>query len=528
MHEVPKHSRCPSCAGNMEFDISAGKLRCMSCNVTFTVPEYEKILREKESHSETALNQFISGASADRDENGQIEKDVTARSYTCTSCGGEMSPGALGATDHCPFCGNAIVFIDKYKDQRMPDFIIPFKKDRNYFYKKFNELMDDRLFLPDKFCEQATFENIKAVYVPFWLFNVKVEGTVQFSVEMQKKLISNRTRIKHTVYNGKSEGAVTLQNVPQDATSEIADDITQALEPYDTREVTDFSFGYLSGLDASIYDLDDQSCFRYVKIRSVDTFEKFIANADKFDYYSISSADVTCTPKYINYALFPIWMTEVNFNGQSYRYAMNGQTGKGIEEFPVSQFKKHSSIWASCFFLSSLYFYIVIGLLNLATGTNKTPIWIYILLSFLTYMIVTRCVIKWTCKSNCSAIIYDAVLIVASFFIMHLDIKTDFLFNFQLENIKYYFNFAAILAFHLLAGFSSNRYVGKQNLKNLIHNEHNADSYRSEKDCWINNIYFEKAFETKNSRYTPLIRNAKTVKPENKTNMNRTILDYYN
>ena len=36
------------------------------------------------------------------------------------------------------------------------------------------------------------------------------------------------------------------------------------------------------------------------------------------------------------YALLPVWMLNTNWDGQTYTFAMNGQTGKFIGDLPVS------------------------------------------------------------------------------------------------------------------------------------------------------------------------------------------------
>ncbi len=37
------------------------------------------------------------------------------------------------------------------------------------------------------------------------------------------------------------------------------------------------------------------------------------------------------------YALYPVWILNTTWNGQNYRFAMNGQTGKFVGDLPVDK-----------------------------------------------------------------------------------------------------------------------------------------------------------------------------------------------
>ena len=39
------------------------------------------------------------------------------------------------------------------------------------------------------------------------------------------------------------------------------------------------------------------------------------------------------------YALFPVWLVNATWNGKSYTYAMNGQTGKFVGNIPTDEKK---------------------------------------------------------------------------------------------------------------------------------------------------------------------------------------------
>ena len=116
----------------MMYDIKAGALRCTSCDSIISISQYDDIVKQKKRNN---AGSFSEGAKVDSSDEIFDEGNLN-RSYICLSCGGQLTPGAVSATDICPFCGNAIVFTDKYKSQRVPDLIVPFTKDRQDFINR--------------------------------------------------------------------------------------------------------------------------------------------------------------------------------------------------------------------------------------------------------------------------------------------------------------------------------------------------------------------------------------------------------
>ena len=58
-------------------------------------------------------------------------------------------------------------------------------------------------------------------------------------------------------------------------------------------------------------------------------------------YNSVSTVSTTIQPAFgeLEYVFLPLWLMNVDFQGKNYNYAMNGQTGKFVGTFPVSERK---------------------------------------------------------------------------------------------------------------------------------------------------------------------------------------------
>ncbi len=265
---IPEHSRCPGCSGNMVFGIKEQALVCESCGTTISISEYDDIVLEKAKHNVNLTE------AADRIMEQREKKESFKRSYSCRSCGGLIQPGALGASDACPFCGNSIVFTDKIRDQSEPDFLIPFKKDREFFLAAFHKILKEGLFVPEDFARTAKPENIHACYIPFWIYDARVSNSVTMKTE---QVTGNLHLFFHNVYDCAGVASLTFQGVPQDGSAAIPAAVTQSLEPYHPEEGVPFHFGYLSGLDARIFDINAKGSYPVVKARVIASSRKFIA-----------------------------------------------------------------------------------------------------------------------------------------------------------------------------------------------------------------------------------------------------------
>ena len=54
---------------------------------------------------------------------------------------------------------------------------------------------------------------------------------------------------------------------------------------------------------------------------------------------SIHRSEIRVIPGDSKYALYPVWLLHTQYRGQSYRFAMNGQSGKFIGDLPISKAK---------------------------------------------------------------------------------------------------------------------------------------------------------------------------------------------
>ena len=69
---------------------------------------------------------------------------------------------------------------EKFKGALRPDLVIPFKLDKKAAKEAYYRHIKGRTFLPKAFRRENHIDEIKGLYVPFWLFDGDVDADVRY------------------------------------------------------------------------------------------------------------------------------------------------------------------------------------------------------------------------------------------------------------------------------------------------------------------------------------------------------------
>ena len=353
--------KCPCCGGAIEFDSSLQKMKCPYCDTEFdmeTLASYDAGLKDEQDSMEWETS--AGGEWQEGEANG-------LRSYICRSCGGEIVGDANTAATSCPFCGNPVVMMGQFSGALRPDFVIPFKLDKNAAKAGLQKHLTGKRLLPKIFKDQNHIDEIKGVYVPFWLFDTDADARVRYRTTKLRCWSDseyNYTETSHfLVHRG---GSVGFEHVPVDGSSRMADDLMESIEPYDFSDAVGFQTAYLAGYFADKYDVGaDESIERANERVKKSAEEAFASTVEGYDTVTAESSSVQLHGGKAKYALYPVWILNTTWKGQKYTFAMNGQTGKIVGELPVSN--SRSAKWFVIIFCIS-FVIVMIVLALLAMG----------------------------------------------------------------------------------------------------------------------------------------------------------------
>ena len=331
--------QCPNCLAGLRFDGASGKQVCDSCDTKFDVSVIEQLYADKEQAAASV------GTEPQWDltmtNNFTEEEAVHMRGYLCPSCAAAIICDDTTAATSCPYCGNPTVISGQFSGGLKPDYIIPFKLDKQMAAEALKKYYKGKKFLPKTFAESNHIDEIKGVYVPFWLYDGETDASMRFKATKVTKRTSGDWEITNTDhYRVVREGSVAFEKVPVDGSSKMPDTHMDAIEPFNYADITQFSTAYLPGFLADKYDQDAEACSKRANERIMSSTEKAFASTTKgYTTLKREYSKIDLKKGDIKYALLPVWMLSTKWKDKNFLFAMNGQTGKLIGDLPVDRGK---------------------------------------------------------------------------------------------------------------------------------------------------------------------------------------------
>ena len=328
-------AHCPNCGGEVRFSIESQDLECQSCKTHYDPKDY---------------NQTPEG----------METDVyKTQVFTCPNCGADIESTDLSATGFCAYCGSAVVFESRVKEEKKPHTILPFKitkeqckkiylnKIRSFYYRK-NDL-EDSVYL----------ERFVGFYLPYWLYNFAFHEKLQ--LEGRKQYQSGNYSIKEDyALSGFLQGEV--DGIPFDASLRFDDNISGVIAPFSKEKMQEFSPNYLLGFYSEISDTEEQSYVGEAFAFLGEEVGRELMGANGFH-----SPDILLKKPFypdaiektvsVDRAMFPIWFLSYK-KGDRIAYAVvNGETGKIYCDIPIEERKFYQAS-----FLLAIPIFIVLNL----------------------------------------------------------------------------------------------------------------------------------------------------------------------
>lgn len=324
--------KCPACSGQLEFNSSVQKMKCPYCDSEFDVATLKQYDSELENAAKDDMNwETNAGGEWKADETDGM--DV----YTCQSCGGEIVADSTTAASKCPYCDNPVVMTGKFSGDLRPDYVIPFKYDKNAAKSALNKHLEGKRLLPKVFKDQNHIDEIKGLYVPVWLFDAEADARIIYKAQKKKTWSDNNFNYTETsYYSVVRAGKLNFELVPVDGSSKMQDELMESIEPYDFKDAAAFQTAYLSGYLADRYDVTaEQSVDRANERIKNSTESTFASTVKGYSTFTRETGNIKLNGGKAKYALYPVWILNTTWNGNKYTFAMNGQTGKFVGDLPI-------------------------------------------------------------------------------------------------------------------------------------------------------------------------------------------------
>lgn len=323
--------QCPNCNGPLHYDPKLQKLKCDNCGSVFTTEEIDHFYEEKNQEA-VGIDAQEKQSEAAQTLQWSDEEAKHLRAYNCPSCGAQIITDETTAASSCPYCGNPTIVPAQFEGSLKPDSLIPFQLSKDDAIRKLKDFYHGKPLLPKAFRNDNHIEEIKGMYVPFWLY----DGNAHVHVRAQATRVYSRTTSREIItttehYLVIRDGNVNYRNVPADASSKMPDDFMDSIEPYDFSKLVPFQMSYLPGYLADRYDVSSDEDQKRADQRMKNTAIQE-TNATMIGYASVFPEEQTVSLQHhgVHYVFLPVWMLSTQYHGKNYLFAMNGQSGKMI------------------------------------------------------------------------------------------------------------------------------------------------------------------------------------------------------
>ena len=338
MKEKALDNKCPSCGALITFNIDKQLFHCEYCDNEFDLED---------------LNKRKSNASSE--ENNKVRDTLDVNEFTCKNCGAKVIAEENTASTFCVYCGNVAILKNKLTGIYAPDYIIPFKNNKNEIVENFINLQKGRPLMPKFFNDPKNIEKITGIYIPFWLFDIRVSGEAVFHGDDVTTWRSGDYQYTKTdTYRLVRNANISYLKVPVDGASRFDNSLMQSLEPFDYSKFEKYNHAFLAGFLAEKYDVSDEDSKNIAIERSVNsTINEMKATCRKYDSVRLREEKFNKELINTNYVFLPVWLLNVIYKDKIYTFAMNGQTGEMVGNIPVHK-GKAILMWIIVFALTFL------------------------------------------------------------------------------------------------------------------------------------------------------------------------------
>ncbi|WP_052453545.1 zinc ribbon domain-containing protein [Celeribacter indicus] len=321
----------------MRFDPAAGLLICDHCGARQTL-DTEGTDAPRELDFRAALAAQLPAQ--------DIEETRVSK---CPNCGAEVEFDAdLHATE-CPFCATPVVTSTGAHRQIKPRGLLPFALTEAEAHEAMTAWLGRLWFAPNGLKDYARKgRRLSGLYLPYWTFDAQTDtayrgerGDDYYTTRTVTRNGKRQTvRQRHTRWRAAS-GRVArfFDDVLVLASNALPRKFTDGLAPWDLSDLEPYIPDYLAGFRATAYSVGLEEGYEEARAymdRVILRDVKFDIGGDRQRVHDLHTGVTGVTFKHI---LLPVWMAAYKYRGKSYRFVVNGRTGRVEGERPWSAWK---------------------------------------------------------------------------------------------------------------------------------------------------------------------------------------------
>lgn len=352
---------CDNCGADFRFDPEAGRLVCDHCG--------------NEQEIEGPGGPWGNGAIRELDFRDAIENQLPAqemeetRVLQCPNCGAQVEFSADIHAKECPFCATPVVTDTGTHRHIKPKGVIPFKLDEEAARDAMTTWLGKLWFAPNGLKEYARKgRKLDGIYSPYWTFDADTNtrysgrrGTYYYvSVPDGKGGTRRERRVRWRPVSGRVSRF--FDDVLVLASRSLPKRYTDRLAPWNLSELDAYAPEFLAGFRAEGYTVDLQEGKDEAKEIMEQTIRQDIRRDIGGDLQQITQMHAQLSRVTFKHILLPVWLAAYKYREKSYRFVVNGQTGKVQGERPYSAWKIAFAVLIALILIAGgAYLYSVYG-----------------------------------------------------------------------------------------------------------------------------------------------------------------------
>lgn len=337
MTEILDHRfPCDSCGSDYRFDPDAQQLVCDHCGNSEEISQGKAAIQELDYKA--ALQE---GANT-----SEVEETRVA---ACGNCGAQVEFDANIHAKECPFCATPMVQDTGTHRHIKPKGVLPFALEERQARDAMNDWLGSLWFAPNGLQEFARKgRKMSGIYVPYWTFDA--DTTTQYTGQRGTHYYTTRTvmrdgkphtqRVRKTRWRAVS-GRVArwFDDVLVLASKSLPKKFTDALTPWDLAELHPYTPEFLAGFRAEGYTVELPQGFEEARMQMHKVILRDVrfdigGDAQRIGNVQTDTRDIT-----FKHVLLPVWLAAYKYRGRSFRFVVNGRTGRVQGERPYSTLK---------------------------------------------------------------------------------------------------------------------------------------------------------------------------------------------
>jgi ribosomal protein S27E len=328
----PSQFPCAQCGALQAYSPGTRDLTCPYCGHVTAIPEDAEPIRELPLRDALATLQDAPAAG-------------TSPVVQCRNCAAEFSFDANVHAGNCPFCGAPIVTGTGAQRHIKPRSLLPFRIDEDAARAAYQRWLRRLWFAP-----RAV--ELTGVYLPYWTYDAMTRSSytgergdayyvqLPYTTTVNGRRVTrirNERRIRWTPVRG---GVSRLfDDVLVGASESLPRQITDRLAPWDLAALVPYDERYLSGFRSEVYQVGlDQGFQRALQIMAA-TIRDDVTRDIGGDAQRIHDVQTSYSEQTFKHVLLPIWSAAFRYRKRSYRFVVNGRSGKVQGERPYSPWK---------------------------------------------------------------------------------------------------------------------------------------------------------------------------------------------